>query len=169
MSVPKSTIQLPRLFRSVVVADKGDVDSRSFDHPGLIRPGQEDVPRFLDALKHRAVGSSPDALGCEETDASGSPRFKRGPRLLVPVDDEVRFPGDTAVVDAKQGVDVLVAQVRAEEFAPEEGGIPDDVGRLRPLCLAGAIRLAQIEQSVPALDILQGAEDGITEIREAVR
>ena len=72
------------------------------EHPGLVRPGQEDVTATLDVLQHATVSAAADALGSKQSHAPGTTLFEHRACLLMPVADKVGLTRDATVVDLKQ-------------------------------------------------------------------
>ena len=93
------------------------MDGGTVEDPRLVRPGQEDVPRGLDALEHATVGSAADALGGQQTDARHAASLHHRPCLLVPVGHEVGLARDAAVKQAEQQVDVVIPEPRPQGLA----------------------------------------------------
>lgn len=124
-------VQTSGVLGAVVVPDEGDVDGRTFDDPGLVRPREEDVASLFDSLEHAAVRSATYALRRQEPDALDLVCFDHCASLLVPVRDEVGLSRHPAAVDPEERVDVAVAEVGAEQLAAEEGWVADALGALR--------------------------------------
>ena len=131
------------------------MDGSAVEDPGLVRPGEEEVAGLLDPLDDLPVGAAADPLRREQPDPLRAALGDHRPRLLVPVGHEVGLLGNPAVVDLEQGVDVLVAKVRPQQLAAEEGRVPDDELSVRPGGLLRLRRIAEVEEGVLDRDLLE--------------
>jgi hypothetical protein len=162
------TVQLPRLFGAVVVADERDVNRGTLHHPVFIGPGKKDVARLFDPFKDAAVRAAPDALRGEESHPFHHACLDHGPGFFVPIGDQISLMRHPTLVDAKECIDVVIAEIRPHELATKERRVADDDRSLRPVCFSRSGRIGQVKHRVAALNVVERAKDRVTQIGKAV-
>src|SRR5581483_6445138 len=119
---------------------------------------------LLQPLNHHAVDASPDALGCKQANAVYSSSRNHRSRLLVPVADQVGLPRYTIAIRFEELVNVCIAERRTQELPTKERRIANDDLRVGPNRLPPLL----VEKRVAALDRVEGLEDWVGPIPEAV-
>ena len=81
---------------------------------------------------------------------------------------EIGLPRDTIVVEVEECFDVCVTESTSEQLAAEERWIPHDELGVGPAGFLGLRWIGHVEQSVAVLDVVEGFEDRVASIAQAV-
>ena len=143
--------------RLVPKANLGNANGRAIQDPGFIGPGVEDGCLPHNALQHPSVAAFPYRIGRDEP-GSLCPGFGQGlGRLGKPITDEVGAARNPLPVQRTQGIHIAVAQSVSHEFVPQERRIAHNRIGFGPRALASI----RVHERIPALDGVQGFQDGI--------
>src|ERR1700722_3751072 len=137
-------------------------------NPFTITDCEIDVPFFLNPFQRLAIGTTSDALRCQQSGALYLAISDQSAGLFKPVAAQICFGPDALAPYLKHRVNVFVAQMRPQQLAAEEWRIADDEFGARPSWLFGVFGVAQVEDRIGVLDALEWVQNGVAVAQEAV-